>query len=137
MPVADQDQIADSVKQETHGASLDGVTEEALERVRAGWQNRGYFRVQVTGEARTLTSSPASRRIALFVQVEEGAQYKLSRITFRNNKAISDLKALRSLFPIKDGDIFSRQGSERGWTIFVKPTGVWLHQLYLCPGYQV
>jgi outer membrane protein insertion porin family len=114
MPVSDQDQIADSVKQETHGTSLDGVTEEALERVRAGWQNHGYFKVQVTGEARTLTSRPASRRIALFVQVEEGAQYKLSRITFRNNRAINDVNALRSLFPIKDGDIFSRERIGKG-----------------------
>jgi outer membrane protein assembly factor BamA len=114
MAVADQDQIADSVKHEAHGTSLDGVTNEALERVRAGWQNRGYFKVQVTGEASTLSSSPGSHRIALFVHVDEGEQYKLSRITFRNNKAISNAKVLRNLFPIRDGDIFSRERVAKG-----------------------
>lgn len=115
MAVADQDRIADSVKQETRGASLDDVRGEALERVRAGWQNHGYFKVQVTGEGKeTLSSSPASQSIVLFVNVHEGAQYKLSGITFRNNKAIINVKALRRLFPISDGDIFSRERMEKG-----------------------
>jgi outer membrane protein insertion porin family len=35
-------------------------------------------------------------------------RYNLSGITFKNNKAISNLDTLRGLFPIKDGDIFSR-----------------------------
>ena len=38
--------------------------------------------------------------------IEEGDQYTLGEITFKNNKAVSNTKALRSLFPIKDGDIF-------------------------------
>src|SRR5260370_16656186 len=42
------------------------------------------------------------------------AQYKLSGITFRNNKAIINVKALRRLFPISDGDIFSRERMEKG-----------------------
>jgi outer membrane protein assembly factor BamA len=110
MAVVDQDQIADSVRRETHGTSVDGITGEALERVRAGWQNRGYFKVQVTGEARTISS----QHIALFVHVDEGAQYKLSGITFKNNKAIRDVVALRRHFPIKDGDIFSRERIAKG-----------------------
>jgi outer membrane protein assembly factor BamA len=114
MAVVDQDQIADAVKHETQGTSLDRVTGEALERVRAGWQNRGYFKVQVTGEASSLTSSPASQRIALFVHVDEGPQYKLSGISFRNNKATSNAKALRNLFPIRDGDVFSREKIAKG-----------------------
>jgi hypothetical protein len=114
MAAVDQDRIAESVKRETHGTSLDGVTDEALERVRAGWENRGYFKVLVTGEASPLTSSPASQRIALFVHVDEGAQYKLRGITFKNNKTISNVEALRRLFPIKDGDIFSRERIGKG-----------------------
>jgi outer membrane protein assembly factor BamA len=114
MAVVDQDQIADSVKNETHGTSLDGVTDEALERVRAEWLNRGYVKVQVNGEASTLTNTPATQRVALFVHVDEGPQYKLGRITFRKNRAISNVEALRHLFPIKDGDIFSREKIGKG-----------------------
>jgi outer membrane protein assembly factor BamA len=109
MPISDQDQIAASIKQQTFGTSLDGVTDEAVERVKAGWQDRGYFRVQVSGTERTLTSSPAIQRIAFSFDVEEGLQYSLGEITFKNNKVISDAAALRSLFPISDGDIFSRE----------------------------
>jgi outer membrane translocation and assembly module TamA len=109
MPITDQEQIADSITQMANGTSLDGVTDDGLERVRRGWQDRGYFKVQVTGEARALTSSPVSQRVALSVRVDEGSRYNLSGITFKNNKAIPNLDMLRGLFPIKDGDIFSRE----------------------------
>jgi hypothetical protein len=107
IPISDQDMIVSSIKRQTHGDSVDGVTDEALERVRAGWQNRGYFKVQVSGTAKTLTSSHG-RRIAIEVRVDEGMQYRLREIRFKNNKA-SDVAGLRDLFPIKDGDIFSRE----------------------------
>lgn len=109
MPISDQEQIADSVKQKAHGTSLDDITDEGLERVRAGWQDRGYFKVRVTGETKTLTSSPVNQRIALNVHVDEGARYTLNEITFKNNKAVSNAKSLRGLFPITDGDIFNRE----------------------------
>jgi len=109
LATSDQEQIAASIRQETHGEPLDGVVEEAFERVRAGWQDRGYFKVLVDGEARTVTSGPVSQRIALSVRIDEGLQYSLDKITFKNNKAITDVDALRDLFPVKDGDIFSRK----------------------------
>ena len=99
IPVADQDEIAESVKRETRGNSVEGVTNEALERVRAGWQNRGYFKVLVNGQARTLASSAGNQPIALFVNVDEGAQYRLSGITFKNNRAISKCQGLPPSFP--------------------------------------
>jgi outer membrane protein assembly factor BamA len=110
MPISDQDEIAASIKQETHG----DVIEEALERVRAGWQNRGYFKVQVSGDSRTLTKNAADLHIALFVHVEEGLRYTLGGITFKHNRAISNVKALRTLFSINDGEIFSREKIAKG-----------------------
>ena len=65
MPISEQEEIANSIKQKNHARSLDDVTGEGLERVGAGWQDRGYFKVQITGETRTLTSNPASQRVAL------------------------------------------------------------------------
>ena len=115
MPITDQDQIAASVKQRTSGNSLNEVTNEAVERVEAEWQNRGYFRVQVGGvDAKTLTSSPVNQRIALSVHVDEGPQFRLGGITFKHNKAITDLDALRHHFPINDGDIVSREKIGKG-----------------------
>jgi outer membrane protein insertion porin family len=107
MPSSDQEEIEASIKALTHGKSLDGVVDDALEGVRAGWQDRGYFNVKVSGDAKTLTSSSLSERIALRVRVVEGLQYTVSGISFTHNNMIPNA-ALRSLFPIKDGDILRR-----------------------------
>jgi outer membrane protein insertion porin family len=109
LPITDQDRIAFSIKRQTHGSRLDSVIEEGLERVRAGWQNHGYFKVQVSGDASTISSSPVSQRIVLNVHVDEGSQYSLGGITFKHNRAISNVNALRALFPIKNGEVFSRE----------------------------
>jgi len=114
MPVADRDQIEASLKQRAYNGSLDGVVGEAEERVRAAWQDRGYFKVLVSANARILTSSPVNQRIALSFRVDEGLQYRLGQIQFVNNKAISDVGALRALFPITDGDVFSREEIAQG-----------------------
>jgi outer membrane protein insertion porin family len=90
------------------------MIEERLERVRAGWQNHGYFKVQVSDEGSTVTSTPHGQRVVLSVHVDEGLQYNLGGITFKNNRAISDAHALRALFPVKDGAIFSRERMAEG-----------------------
>jgi outer membrane protein assembly factor BamA len=114
MPVSDQDEIVASIKEQTYGNSLEGATDGALERARVGWQNHGYFKVQVNGYATALDSTPAGRRVALSVHVDEGAQYKLGGIAFKGNRAVRNLEALRVLFPIKDGDLFSRDRIGKG-----------------------
>jgi outer membrane protein assembly factor BamA len=114
MPVSDQDEIVASIKEQTYGDSLEGVTDGALERVRVGWQNHGYFKVLVNGYATALDSTPAGRRVVLSVHVDEGAQYRLGGIEFKGNRAVLNLEVLRALFPIKDGDIFSRDKIGKG-----------------------
>jgi hypothetical protein len=114
MPISDQDEIGTSIRQQARGDALDGVTEEALERARVGWQNRGYFKVQVNGEARTLSKNATGLHLALFVHVDEGLRYALGAITFKHNNAITNVEALRALFPIKDGEPFSREKIAKG-----------------------
>jgi len=114
MPILDQDEIVASIKRETHGPALDGVVDEALERVRAGWQDRGYFKVKVNGDAKTVPNSATDSHIALFAHVDENIQFRLGGITFKNNRAITNAAALRTLFPIKDGDVFSREKVVKG-----------------------
>lgn len=114
MPVAEQDEIVASIKQKKYVAPLDGLVEEAVERIKAGWQDRGYIKVKATGNAKTVDQSPSAFYIALFVNVEENLQYRLGGIRFKNNRAITNVKAMRELFPIKDGDIFSRTQIAKG-----------------------
>ncbi len=100
--------------------------EEDTERVRAEYQNRGYFKVLVADPKTDIhdTGHPgfhvpmlqkgAGKAVDITMPIEEGDRYTLAAITFKNNKAIPNVKALRSLFPIKDGDIFSREKVGKG-----------------------
>jgi outer membrane protein insertion porin family len=99
---------------------------EDTERVRIEYQNRGYFKVVVqdptTGIRDTghkgfhipLLQSGPGKRVDIAMPIEEGERYHLGHITFKNNKAVQDPRALRSLFAIKDGDIFSRDKIAKG-----------------------
>src|SRR4029077_14309686 len=49
--------------------------------------------------------------------------YTLGGITFKNNKAVANVQALRSLFPIKDGDVFSREKIAKGLEALRKAYG--------------
>ena len=100
--------------------------EEDTERVRAEYQNRGFFKVLVQDPKTDIhdTGHPGfhvpllqkgpGKAVDITMPIEEGDRYTLATITFKNNKAISNTKALRSLFPIKDGDIFSREKVGKG-----------------------
>ena len=95
--------------------------EEDTERVRAEYQNRGYFKANV-GDAKTnihdtgrkgfripLIQSGPGKAVDITIPIEEGDKYRLGKITFKNNKAITNTAALRSMFPLRDGDVFSRE----------------------------
>ncbi len=100
--------------------------DEDTERVRAEFQNRGYFKVVVqdakteihdtghTGFHIPLLVKGPGKAVDITIPIEEGDQYKLGSITFNGNKEVSNVKALRSLFPMKDGDIFSREKVAKG-----------------------
>jgi len=100
--------------------------EEDTERVRAQYQNRGYFKV-VVNDPKTqmhdtghkgfhipLLQAGAGKAVDLTMPIEEGDRYRLGKITFKNNKALPNSAALRTLFPLKDGDIFSREKIAKG-----------------------
>ena len=100
--------------------------EEDTERVRAEFQNRGYFKVLVedpktdihdtghTGLHIPLLQAGYGKAVDITMPIEEGGRYRLGAITFKNNKAIVNTAALRNLFPIKDGDVFSREKIAKG-----------------------
>jgi outer membrane protein insertion porin family len=100
--------------------------EEDTERVRAEYQNRGYFKAN-PGEAKTeihdtghkgphipLLQSGPGKAVDITFSIDEGEQYRLGKITFKGNKFITNTAALRNLFPLKDGDIFSREKIAKG-----------------------
>ena len=100
--------------------------DEDTERVRNEYQNRGYFKANVVqpktqihdtghkGFHIPLAQGGSGKAVDITMPIEEGERYTLGSITFKNNKAVSNVKALRALFPIKDGDIFSKEKVGKG-----------------------
>jgi outer membrane protein insertion porin family len=100
--------------------------DEDTERVRSEFQNRGYFKVLVqdpkteirdTGHQGfhiPLIQKGAGKAVDITLAIDEGDRYNLGGITFKNNKAVTKADALRSLFPIKDGEVFSREKIAKG-----------------------
>ena len=100
--------------------------EDDTERVRQEYQNRGYFKVVVQepkveirdsghqGFHVPLMQSGPGKAADISIALEEGEVYRLGGITFKNNKAIPNVKVLRGLFPIQDGEVFSREKVAKG-----------------------
>ena len=91
--------------------------EEDTERVRQAYRDKGYANAAVEqpktqirdeGGLNWFTFKPRKgKRIDIQMTIEEGGRYRLGAITFTGNKQITNEKALRATFPIKDGDWFS------------------------------
>ncbi len=91
--------------------------DEDADRVRQAYRDKGYFRA-LTGEPQTnvrnaggvnpFTLRPSGgKRVDILIPVEEGERYRLGGITFTGNKTFNNVKALRSIFQLKDGDYFN------------------------------
>ena len=100
--------------------------DEDMDLVREEEQNHGYFKA-VVGDPKTvirdtghtgfripLLQHGPGKEIDITVPIEEGEQYRLAGITFSGNKTLNNNVALRSVFQMKDGDIFSRQKFGKG-----------------------
>jgi outer membrane protein insertion porin family len=107
--------------------------EEDSERVRQALQNKGYFRA-VVGEPAThirnenglslFTFRPKTgKRIDIRLPIEEGDRYRLGGITFKGNKAVQNVKALRAQFATKDGEYFNYTAVGKGLTNLQKAYG--------------
>ncbi len=98
---------------------------EDAERVRAAYQQKGYFKALVQDPKTQVRDTGSFFHIPLIqkghgkavditVPVEEGDRFRLAAITFSGNKAITNNKLLRTLFPLKDGDIFNTDLVRKG-----------------------
>jgi outer membrane protein insertion porin family len=98
--------------------------QEDAERVRYAYQTKGYYKAVVEdpktqihdtgGGFRIWPFGGSGKRVDLTIPVEEGERYRLGGITFSGQKAITNVKALRAQFPIKDGDVFNVEMIRKG-----------------------
>ncbi len=98
--------------------------EEDSERVRQAYRDRGYpnaaveepkTQIRDEGGLNFFTFRPRKgKRIDILLPIEEGQRYHLGTITFTGFKALNNTRAMRSTFPIKDGDWFSATDVQKG-----------------------
>ncbi len=89
------------------------LVDEAAERVRAAYQNAGYFKVQVSGERRRISADLSPRYDIVVQVVDAGPQYRLGDLNIVGAPHFP-AQQLRDLFPIQRGDIFSREKIAKG-----------------------
>ncbi len=97
---------------------------EDAERVRYYYQTKGYYKALVADPKTKIRDTPPAwywpfskkpgKAVDITMPVEEGERYRLKEITFTGNKAVSDTRALRAQFKIKDGDIFDADAIRKG-----------------------
>ena len=107
--------------------------EEDTERVRQAYRDRGYANAAVEqpqtqirdqGGLNWFTFRPnKGKRIDILMTIEEGGRYRLGSITFSGNKAVTNVKALRGTFAIKDGDWFNATAVSKGLEALKKAYG--------------
>jgi outer membrane protein insertion porin family len=98
--------------------------EEDSERVRQAYRDKGYANAAVEepktqirdeGGLNWFTFRPRrGKRIDILMPIEEGDRYRLGAINFTGNKAVTNVKALRATFPVKDGDLFNATAINKG-----------------------
>lgn len=90
------------------GFCYDEDSDEMGQRVRASFQDRGYFKV----ELKSLRFKPRDplgvpKPVTIEAEVSEGPQYRLGDVTFVNNHAFP-VEKLHQQFPLKKGGLVER-----------------------------
>ena len=98
--------------------------EEDTERVRQAYRDKGYSNAAVEepqtqirdeGGLNWFTFRPnRGKRIDILMPIEEGGRYRLGNIVFTGNKAVTNARALRATFVIKDGEWFNATAISKG-----------------------
>jgi outer membrane protein assembly factor BamA len=101
------DELA-TIANELAGVCFDENSEQIQEYVKALFQDRGYFGVELKN-LRIKPSDPLAvpKPAMLEADVLEGPQYRLAEIGFIGNHAFN-ADELRDKFPLKKGDLFAR-----------------------------
>ncbi|MFL6281428.1 MAG: outer membrane protein assembly factor [Vicinamibacterales bacterium] len=91
--------------------------EEDADKVVAYYRDRGYIEARVgQPELKILEDSKDSktRFVELRIPVTEGQRYHIGKIEFEGNKIVNEA-ALRPLFKVKEGEIYSEKAIRKGF----------------------
>ena len=97
-------EITDSMS----GSTFNDDADELGERIRAQFQDRGYFKAEIEKlDIKVIDPLASPKPVRLEAKVSEGPRFRLSNIEFTGNHALG-AQALRAKFPIKIGDKCAR-----------------------------
>lgn len=77
-----------------------------LESLKSFYLDRGYIQFEV--ESQQVTISPDRRDISITVNVREGEQYRVGKISIAGEMVVDEIE-LRALVSVREGDVFSRK----------------------------
>ena len=96
---------------EAHAVS--GYADEAGERVRAAYQNQGYFKVDVAATSLPVGISSRTLYDIVVRVIDSGIQYRLGDLRIIHMRTFPESQ-LRDLFPLQSGDVFRRDRIAKG-----------------------
>jgi outer membrane protein insertion porin family len=91
------------------------------EQLRAWYLDRGYLRFDILSTQ--VTISPDKQDINITINIDEGAQYRVGKVTFSGNKLDLTDEKLSSLVAFEEGEIYSRKLLTRSNTAIVEELG--------------
>jgi outer membrane protein insertion porin family len=83
--------------------------DEIAEMARSSWQDRGYFRAEITATGEQLSHDPTSEHYAVILHVSAGRQYRVGVIQLEKvdgGQSAIPVDELRKLIPLQQGDVF-------------------------------
>lgn len=106
-----KDEFAKRMADSSTDASNQQLIRELQQRATDQLQSRGYFTATVRARITPLSDQPFGAR--LLFNVEQGLQYKVGSVTFKNAKTFS-AQQLLAVFPLRPGEIFKTNDVRAG-----------------------
>lgn len=125
LPYSDLEPAVEELNQLKRSAADSVWLDDFLEsRVRAAWQDHGYFKVLVSARAIPRGGDTTYQHFSVIVHVEEGKQYWIGDITFRTSNPDELLvftpEELRELLPFHEGDLLNPDKIRKGFDAMKK-----------------
>jgi len=105
---ADLENVAESLKQHSPFSKPDWY-ETVSAMARRTWQDRGYFREEISASAEILSHDPTAEHYAVILHVNAGRLYRTGdvRLESLQGHMVFPLDELRKLVPLEKGDLFA------------------------------
>lgn len=118
MPQTTLVRLAAQIEQSYFDVDFEPPDQDTEAILREAWWDLGYNKMEDTATTRILKDDSSAQHVALTIHVDEGPQYRLQGIHFREAEGDKPLayppRTLRKLIPLTDGDLVSVKSIREG-----------------------